>query len=117
MPAEVAIRAILGTLLARMKANVPGVCATLDGEFLHDFRVAIRRMRAALSQLRYSLSTRAVEHYREGFIRLGQCTSPARDLDVHLPAFDDLGDALPADLPWPFFAVPGNTRAVGRVYK
>jgi len=39
MAAESATKAILGTLLATLKANVPGVCANLDSEFLHDFRV------------------------------------------------------------------------------
>jgi len=102
MQAEVATKAILGTLLATMKANVPGVCANLDSEFLHDFRVAVRRMRAALSQLRRALSSRAVGRCREELTWLGQITSPARDLDVYLLAFDDFREALPTDLREPF---------------
>jgi len=102
MPAEVATKAILGTLLATMKANVPGACANLDSEFLHDFRVAVRRMRAALSQLRHSLSSRMVRSHREEFTWLGQLSSPARDLDVYLLAFDDFREALPTDLREPF---------------
>jgi CHAD domain-containing protein len=102
MPAEVATRAVLGNLLATIKANVPGVCANLDSEFLHDFRVAIRRTRAALSQLRHSLSSRTVGRYREEFTWLGQLSSPARDLDVYLLAFDDFREALPANLREPF---------------
>jgi CHAD domain-containing protein len=102
MPAEMVTKAILRALLGTMKANVPGVCANLDSEFLHDFRVAVRRMRAALSQLRRSLSSRAVERYRAELTWLGQLTSSARDLDVYLLAFDACRQTLPANLRQPF---------------
>jgi len=55
-----------------------------------------------LSQLRRALSSRAVGRYREELTWLGQVTSPARDLDVYLLAFDDFREALPTDLREPF---------------
>lgn len=97
-PAERAAKQILQGLLTTLKLNAPGVCGNLDSEFLHDFRVAIRRIRAALSQLRRALSPRAVRRFRKEFTWLGQLTSNARDLDVYLLAFDELQGGLPAEL-------------------
>ena len=67
MPAERATRAILRRLLSTMQVNVPGLCRNLDCEFLHDFRIAVRRTRTALAQLRGTLPSRAVAHYRAEF--------------------------------------------------
>lgn len=102
MPAEHATRAILRSLLGTLQANVPGLCGHLDCEFLHDFRIAVRRTRAALAQLRRALPARSVAHYREEFTWLGQLTSTARDMDVYLLAFDSYRQALPAELQAPF---------------
>ncbi len=98
MAAENATKQILQAQLATLKLNIPGVCRNLDSEFLHDFRVAVRRIRAALSQLRRALSPRLVERLRREFTWLGQLTSNARDLDVFLLAFDDYQKLLPAEL-------------------
>jgi CHAD domain-containing protein len=98
MAAETAAKQILRGLLATLKVNIPGVCRNLDSEFLLDFRVAIRRIRAALSQLRRALSPRVGERLRREFTWLGQLTSNARDLDVFLLAFDDYQRLLPAEL-------------------
>ena len=46
-PGEIHL-ALLGILLA----NEPGLRANLDTEFLHDFRVAVRRTRALLGQIK-----------------------------------------------------------------
>jgi CHAD domain-containing protein len=55
-------------------------------------------MRAALSQLRSALPSRACEHYRVELAWLGQLSSPARDLDVYLLDFDHCKGALPTEL-------------------
>ena len=52
MRADIAAKYIFSHLLKTMKDNEPGTIADTDSEFLHDFRVAVRRTRAGLSQLK-----------------------------------------------------------------
>jgi CHAD domain-containing protein len=56
----------------------------LDTEFLHDFRVAVRRTRSLLGQIRGVFSATAVERFASEFSWLGRVTGPPRDLDVLL---------------------------------
>jgi CHAD domain-containing protein len=51
MRADVAAKYIYSHLLKAIKDNEQGTIADTDSEFLHDFRVAVRRPRAGLSQL------------------------------------------------------------------
>ena len=81
---EEAVRQILLHLLGTMKANEKGVLEDLDIEFLHDYRVAIRRTRSILSQLRGVFPKVAEEHYTGELRWLGSVTGPVRDLDVLL---------------------------------
>ena len=57
MPAEQALQQILKNLTSVMHQNLDGVLEDIDSEFLHDFRVAVRRSRAC---------------FRQGFIIHGQ---------------------------------------------
>lgn len=96
-PTREAIRAILASLLNTMEGNLDGTRRDLDSEFLHDFRVAIRRTRAALSQLKGLMPTTVVERFRPEFAWLGTITTPVRDLDVHLLGFDGYRNLLPPE--------------------
>jgi CHAD domain-containing protein len=69
-------------LLEIINANEPGLRANLDTEFLHDFRVAIRRTRSLLGQLKQVFPAAAVEHFATEFSWLGRLTGAPRDLDV-----------------------------------
>ncbi|WP_051305823.1 CYTH and CHAD domain-containing protein [Desulfogranum mediterraneum] len=71
-------------LLASMQVNLPGTLADLDSEFLHDFRVAIRRTRSGLALIKKVFPAEVVRHYQQAFAYLGQITGPTRDLDVYL---------------------------------
>jgi len=84
-------RALLATLLA----NEDGTRRDLDSEFLHDFRVAVRRTRSALTQLEEVLPHESVERFREEFRWLGSVTGPTRDLDVYLLEIDGYEALLP----------------------
>lgn len=81
-PAHEAMRQVYRWLLEVLLANEAGVRRELDPEFLHDFRVAVRRTRSALGQVKEVLPPGEVESFREGFRWLGQVTGPKRDLDV-----------------------------------
>lgn len=96
--ADVATRRILHPLLDAMEANEAGLRADADSEFLHDFRVAVRRTRSALGQIKGVFPTRTTERFRREFAWLGQVTGPTRDLDVHLLQFDRYRDRLPQSM-------------------
>ena len=102
MPASVAVAKLLLRLLDTMELNVPGVLRDIDTEFLHDFRVAVRRTRSAIKLLGEVLPADLAKHYKTEFKWLGDVTTPVRDLDVHLLGFDAMAGQLvaasPADL-------------------
>jgi CHAD domain-containing protein len=85
-------------LLKAIKNNEPGTIADTDSEFLHDFRVAVRRTRAGLSQIKGILPSPINAHYAEFFSWLGQITGPTRDLDVYLLNFEHYKNSLPISI-------------------
>ncbi|MBL1265047.1 CYTH and CHAD domain-containing protein [Candidatus Methylomicrobium oryzae] len=97
MRADLAVKFIFGALLKTMKLNEQGVIADLDSEFLHDFRVAVRRSRTGLSQLKDVLTADVTSYFADFFSWLGQVTGPTRDLDVYLAKFERYMLHLPAD--------------------
>ena len=80
--ADIGARQIHLALFDILEANEPGLRANLDTEFLHDFRVAVRRTRSLLSQIRQVFAQDAVEHFSTEFSWLGRLTGPPRDMDV-----------------------------------
>ena len=98
MRADVAAKLIFSHLLKTMKANEQGTLADTDSEFLHDFRVAVRRTRTGLSQLKGVLPEKVNAHFAEFFSWLGQITGPTRDLDVYLLNFDHYKSSLPISI-------------------
>jgi CHAD domain-containing protein len=96
--ADATVKEILLHLLDTIEANVPGTRANLDSEFLHDLRVAVRRTRSALTQVKDVFAPEVVAQYKERFAWVGQVTGPVRDLDVYLLDFDDYRDSLPESL-------------------
>ena len=84
MRADAAAKLILTHLLHTMEANEAGVREDLDSEFLHDFRVAIRRTRSGLSQIKDVLPKSITREFAERFANLGSQTNRLRDLDVYL---------------------------------
>jgi CHAD domain-containing protein len=96
--AAAATRAILSNLLASLRANVGGVIDDLDSEFLHDLRVAVRRTRSALGQLRDVFEPARLAPFVTEFRWLGEATGPCRDADVHLEELGPLLAAVADDL-------------------
>lgn len=79
-----ATREILADLLDTMMVNEDGTRRDLDSEFLHDFRVAVRRTRSALGQIKGVFRRESINPFRNEFSWLGTLTGPTRDLDVYL---------------------------------
>lgn len=93
--ADEAVKRIFRSLLATIVANEAGVRTNLDSEFLHDFRVAVRRTRSALSQLKGLYAKAEVKEFEQEFRWLGRLTGPSRDLDVYLLKMADYRELLP----------------------
>ena len=102
LPAAQAARQIHRALLDTMLRNEPGLRRDDDSEFLHDYRVAVRRTRSALSQIKKVFPQEQEQHFRGELSWLGSLTGPTRDLDVFLLKIVDyrrlLPDAVAADL-------------------
>lgn len=96
--ADASTKAILLGLLDTIEANVAGTIENLDSEFLHDLRVATRRTRSALTQIKAVFPPDIVDRYKNGFAWVQQITGPVRDLDVYLLDFDDYQQSLPSSL-------------------
>jgi CHAD domain-containing protein len=96
--ADQAAKAIHLGLLRTLEANMDGARADLDSEFLHDLRVATRRTRSALSQIKGVFPERTVEHFKEAFAWIQRITGPTRDMDVYLLALDGYKADLPVQL-------------------
>ena len=93
--ADRSTKQILRNLFVIMKANETGIRADIDTEFLHDYRIAIRRTRSALSQIRNVFSLDVTEHFKREFRALGQLTNELRDLDVYLLSESEFQARLP----------------------
>ena len=103
--ADVGARQIHLALLGILVANEPGLRANLDTEFLHDFRVAVRRTRSLLGQIKHVFPPDVVEHFSTEFSWMGRLTGPPRDMDVLVLALREHR----ADVP------PGDMEALTRV--
>ncbi len=98
MRSDEASKRIHKTLLSAILNNEAGLRQDLDTEFLHDFRVGVRRTRAALTQIKDVYPPPIVEHFRREFAWLGQATGTNRDLDVYLLKMPEYRDSLPEHL-------------------
>jgi CHAD domain-containing protein len=100
MPASQAVAVILLRLLDMAEANISGTLRDIDPEFLHDFRVAVRRSRAALKLFGGALPDIGdLAGIAAEFKWLGDLTTPTRDLDVHLLGFEGMAGRLRAAKP------------------
>jgi triphosphatase len=72
---------IIGHCLAHLRANIlPARAGDVEG--VHQIRVAVRRLRAALVLFRPHLNDAPLERFETGLRRLGRCFGQVRDWDV-----------------------------------
>jgi len=93
-----AIKQILTHLVNTMKINEEGIRKDIDTEFLHDFRVAVRRARSAISQIKYIFPDKITLKLKDDFSSIGKLTNRLRDLDVYLLKKDEYKEILPEKL-------------------
>ncbi len=98
MPASRAFKNILSNLLQTMKLNEYGMKEDIDTEFLHDFRVAVRRARSLLTLIKGVFPEDVTSQLKMDFARLGKMTNLLRDLDVYLLKRQEYLNIIPEDM-------------------
>jgi CHAD domain-containing protein len=88
------VRVALDIRLRALLAHDPGVRTGEDVESVHQMRVSVRRMRAALKAARPLLDARWSDELRAELGWLGRSLGPVRDLDVLLPRLRGLAADL-----------------------
>lgn len=98
MRSDEATKIILRFLLGVVRRNEDYLPQDIDTEFLHDFRVAIRRTRSALSQVKAVFPAETTERFKQDWATVGRMTNDLRDLDVYLLEEESYRNMLPATL-------------------
>lgn len=89
---------IISTYLPIARANEPGIIADHDIEFLHDYRVALRKIRSVLSLFAGVYVEKTTIELKERFSGLMSHTGQLRDLDVYLAEKEKFFRLLPKSL-------------------
>ncbi|MBE2222217.1 MAG: CHAD domain-containing protein [Anaerolineae bacterium] len=95
MRADAAVNVILRYLFQVMKMNEQYIKQDVDTEFLHDYRVSVRRTRSALSQVNAVFPEAYTQRFKKDFKFIGKLSNQLRDLDVYLLAEADYKAKLP----------------------
>ena len=96
---DLAVRKILTHQFMWLREHLPGVQQDLDTEFVHQARVATRRMRSALRLFREAIPESAATYLGGELKWLGGMFGAVRDLDVfllNLSRFKDRIESFPA---------------------
>ena len=80
---EVVLR-YMRSLLSVSRENETGIIEDLDIEFLHDYRVSLRRIRSIISLVSKIFSVEETRWLKKEFAAIGKKTNLLRDLDVYL---------------------------------
>lgn len=89
---------IIAAYLGIARRNEPGIIADHDTEFLHDYRVALRKIRSVVSLFKGVYSDDQTAALKTAFSDLMAPTGRLRDLDVYLLGRDDYYAMLPQSL-------------------
>ncbi len=102
MPIAEAVRAILRLHFQVMQDNEQGIVEDLDTEFLHDYRIAVRKSRSILNLIKGIFPQRLLDPLIEDLGRLQSLTGPTRDMDAYFLNIEhymaDMEDQVAHDL-------------------
>jgi CHAD domain-containing protein len=110
-----AVMEILTSLLEIARWNEFGIVGDVDSEFLHDFRVALRKLRSVLSLTKGVFTEEATLRWKRQIGDVCRKTNALRDMDVQLLTRERLCAMLPEELRHgldTFFEESSKTRAV-----
>ncbi|WP_052261470.1 CHAD domain-containing protein [Ruegeria sp. ANG-S4] len=97
-PASEAATDIISTYLGVARQNEAGVIKDIDTEYLHDYRVSLRRIRSVLSLFKGVYSEAETAGLKRVFSDLMQPTGRVRDLDVYLLEKESFFNLVPVSL-------------------
>ncbi|MEY4505027.1 MAG: hypothetical protein RL154_1324, partial [Pseudomonadota bacterium] len=83
MSALEAVNLLLKSSFEAMREQEYGMMSNIDSEFLHDYRVDLRKARALLSQFKTIFEPKTLVELKSGLTKIGRNTNQARDLDVY----------------------------------
>ncbi len=96
-PAKESARIIIKAFLETARLNEDGIVADYDTEFLHDYRVSLRKVRSVLSLFKGVISPEDTASLKQDFAFLMQETNNLRDLDVYLLKKEEYFNMIPKD--------------------
>ncbi len=79
-----ALRALIWACLQHFQANLPGAMSTDDAEYLHQMRVALRRLRVVLRMAERACADRELAVLRKDISDLAAALGPVREWDVFI---------------------------------
>jgi CHAD domain-containing protein len=101
-PPEAHARAVLletfNSLLSIARWNEPGIIKDIDTEFLHDFRVSLRKLRSVISLIKGVFPDALMDSWKKRLGAICRETNALRDLDVYILARSRLSKMLPEEL-------------------
>ena len=89
---------IFSCLLSIARWNEEGVIKDIDTEFLHDYRVSLRKLRSVTGQMKGVFPENLTEAWKKQIGDLCRRTNALRDYDVYLLCRDRLEKMLPEEL-------------------
>ena len=98
MSARETARRIVRRLLVIVRENEPGIIDDTDTEFLHDYRICVRKIRSVLSLINGIYPEETTEELKTAFAQFCEVTNRLRDLDVYLLARQEYAGMLPPAL-------------------
>ena len=97
-PSRAAATEMVRSALALARETERGICEDVDTEFLHDYRICIRKSRSVVSQLKAVFPPDQTARLKSELGELGRATNRLRDLDVYLLDRPRYVGLLPAEL-------------------
>ncbi len=89
---------IFSSLLSIARWNEEGIIKDIDTEFLHDYRVSLRKLRSVTGQMTGVFPEQPTEAWKKQIGDLCRATNALRDLDVYLLSRRRLENMLPEEL-------------------
>jgi len=97
-PSEVAVSRMAEIFLSSARQYEAGILADIDTEFVHQYRVNIRKAWSVINQFKNAYTAQRYQELKTGLKILGSRTNTLRDLDVFLLAQDQYINMLPEHL-------------------
>ncbi|MBF0264791.1 MAG: CHAD domain-containing protein [Gammaproteobacteria bacterium] len=97
-PVRTMTNQLIDLMLSKIRQTEPGLIGDVDTEFLHHYRVALRMVRAVITQLKEVYQVNDVVDLKLRFGNLAKKTNHLRDLDVFILDKNKYLELLPTTL-------------------